>query len=97
MILRVSGARAVPIPYRPFPILAVLILATALSACGRRGPLEPPPRAAAPAASVLADEPEAAPAGEALPSLAPPVAAGDRVGRKPIVAPKRPFILDPLL
>ncbi len=86
-----------PIPFRPLPILAVLILATALSACGRRGPLEPPPRAVAPAANVIADEPEAAPAEDALPSLAPPVAPGERGGRKPIVAPKRPFILDSLL
>lgn len=34
-------------------VLALTVLSVALAGCGRKGPLEPPPRAAAPAATTL--------------------------------------------
>jgi hypothetical protein len=66
---------------------AVVLL---LSACGRRGALEPPPDPAAQNAPAAAQ-----PAEQTLPS---PVAtpSGTRT-RTPFERPKRPFVLDPLL
>ena len=61
----------------------------ALSACGRKGPLEPPPGAVVPKAAV--SDPEA-PAGAFAPGAAKP-----KKKRVPLVAPKDDFILDPIL
>jgi predicted small lipoprotein YifL len=64
----------------------------ALSACGRRGALEPPPDPAA--AQAQQGAPTAgAPAG-ALPS---PVGTPKRSSKQGFTIPKEPFILDPLL
>ncbi len=64
--------------------LAALV-AFGAAACGRIGPLEPPPDANAP--------PKPA-------ATTPEESAGSAIGKPkipPIVAPKQPFILDPLL
>ncbi|MBV8440446.1 MAG: hypothetical protein JO312_07775 [Hyphomicrobiales bacterium] len=60
----------------------VLLSAFLLAACGRYGPLEPPPEANAP--PKLAGNP-ANPVSFARPSI------------PPILPPQQPFILDPLL
>ena len=64
--------------------LAALV-AFGAAACGRIGPLEPPPDANAP--------PKPA-------ATTPEASAGSAIGKPkipPIVPPKQPFILDPLL
>ncbi len=102
MIQRILGARAVPIPSRPLLILAIALMATGLSACGRRGPLEPPPVASGGAPVVPAAQPQdeddadANSPMDAIPSVAPPPSQ-DRASRRGFTVPKRPFILDPLL
>ncbi len=71
-------------------------LAVGLSACGRRGPLEPPPGAADVAKpDKLSQEAESETPGvkTLTPSITP---AGSRKS-KPITAPDRPFILDKIL
>ena len=66
-------------------IVLIGLAAPALSGCGRKGPLEPPP-------DPSAKTPEAAPA-------ANPFGAPRRVKkiRTPINVPKDPFVLDPIL
>ena len=80
------------IPSLPAPLKALLLctlLALALAACGVRGPLEPPPN---PGAPTTAGDPAAAGAGR------PASPFGVSRGRRaPIVPPKEPFILDPIL
>lgn len=76
---------------RPLPRLAVVasLVALSLTGCGRRGALEAPPDASAPA-----PQQQAAPAGT-LPS---PIAAPQGGGSKrSYTIPKDRFILDPLL
>ena len=78
-------------------VLAVsALIALSLSACGRKGPLEPPPGAVDAKADKLSEQNESAnPTVKTLvPSIAP-VGSG-RKG-KPITAPKDDFILDPIL
>ena len=66
--------------------LAVLV-ALATAACGRIGPLEPPPDANAPAKPAASAAPGSV---EAIsPQLKPKI--------PPITPPNQPFILDPLL
>jgi predicted small lipoprotein YifL len=67
--------------------LAALV-ALGLAACGRYGPLEPPPDASAPAKPV-------APAANA--STADALNPQLKQKIPPIVPPNQPFILDPLL
>jgi predicted small lipoprotein YifL len=75
---------------------ALIGVAFALSACGRAGPLEPPPGpAVVPTSSTEPVQPDAQPG--------PPQGTTQKTGfdthGNPIAAPgpKRPFILDPLL
>ena len=66
----------------------VALIALAASSCGRIGPLEPPPDPNAPpkpAASASTDTTSLAGGGLAKPKI------------PPIVPPKQPFFLDPLL
>ncbi|KAA2236361.1 LPS translocon maturation chaperone LptM [Salinarimonas soli] len=78
-------------------------LLVALSACGRRGPLEPPPVAAVPAAApgTVAAQTQAEVAEEGpdtiLPSVSPTPPASSRQQKRGFTIPKDPFILDPLL
>lgn len=70
---------------------AVLALSAGTSACGRRGPLEPPPGSAQ--AKRAAEQAEAK-------SENPAAAVGVRPGNRrppPLERPKRDFVLDPLL
>jgi predicted small lipoprotein YifL len=74
-------------PRRRAAALAALA-ALGLTACGRYGPLEPPPDASAAAKPAAAAAP--ATSADALsPQLKPKI--------PPITAPNQPFILDPLL
>ena len=77
-----------PLPVSSKPALRTVVaalVALGLTACGRIGPLEPPPDANAPA-KPAATTPEAA----ASPAIGKPKIP-------PIVPPNQPFILDPLL
>ena len=78
----------------PRPLLrAALVglgLSLALGACGRRGPLEAPPNGRA----LPGDE--AARPGTEVPGAITPLGR-TRGSRQPIVPPKEPFILDPIL
>ena len=81
-----------------FVLSAVLACALALSACGRAGPLEPPPGpAAVPASKAQLTQPDGSPA----PGSAQDTAAksGFDSQGNPVATPsqKRSFILDPLL
>lgn len=85
-------------PARSSRVLVVTLgVALLLGACGRRGPLEPPPGAAA--------APEVTPSptsveNQSTPGSSPitiaPVGKGKTKGQ-PITAPKQKFFLDPLL
>jgi predicted small lipoprotein YifL len=63
----------------------VLAAAGALGACGRAGPLEPPPDAQATAKQAAKD------------TTNDPTVPHAHPKPKPIEAPKQPFFLDPLL
>ena len=76
----------------PFPARIVLIagaLVLSLSACGRRGALEPPPSGSAAAQAQQETEDEAT-----LPS---PVGTPRSTPSRGYTIPNKPFILDPLL
>jgi predicted small lipoprotein YifL len=87
----------------PKPSLSVIrvvalsaVLALSLVACGRKGPLEPPPGAVDPKADKLSEQNESAnPTVKTLVPSISPVGSG-RKG-KPITAPKDSFILDAIL
>lgn len=87
----------------PKPSLSVIrvvalsaVLALSLAACGRKGPLEPPPGAVDPKADKLSERNESAnPTVKTLVPSISPVGSG-RKG-KPITAPKDSFILDAIL
>jgi predicted small lipoprotein YifL len=66
--------------------LAVVCIAVSLAACGRIGPLEPPPNTTAAAAPAQAQTPD---------QTLNPQAAKPKI--PPIMPPNQPFILDPLL
>jgi predicted small lipoprotein YifL len=76
-----------PSPRRRAATLAALV-AFGLAACGRYGPLEPPPDASA-AAKPAAPAAPATSADALSPQVKPKI--------PPIVPPNQPFILDPLL
>ena len=68
---------------RALALVLVVGLALAASGCGRRGPLEPPPNATATPESSASSDTGGMPGAHHKPP--------------PIVAPKTPFVLDPLL
>jgi predicted small lipoprotein YifL len=87
----------------PFPpaaraFLLAGALVAALSACGRRGPLEPPGAqavgASVPAGTTVEPEEERRRAGATIGSPAP---GGRNPVRRGFTVPQQPFILDPLL
>jgi predicted small lipoprotein YifL len=91
------------VPYRSRLSLVLLAaLSVSLAACGRRGPPEPPPMALAPT-----EDPLAASEDERDPSFADQMPAPSIFSSGPaqspnkrsriIKAPKKPFILDPIL
>ena len=74
-------------------VLLAGLVALSLTACGRRGALEPPPGTTPNAVGQTATEDDSD--GTTLPS---PVGTPSRNrARLPITVPKEPFILDPLL
>jgi predicted small lipoprotein YifL len=83
----------------PLGLAVVAVAALSLSACGRKGPLDPPPSAA------ISQPPPAASRPSALTSAAPPtpeetgVKTGFDAQGNPVAAPgqKKNFFLDPLL
>jgi predicted small lipoprotein YifL len=85
--------------HRTIALAGSIAVALALSACGRAGPLEPPPGpAAAPAPTAQVIQPDV----PLTPSAAADAAAqktGFDAQGNPVATtgPKRPFILDPLL
>ena len=70
-------------------VLIAGLLVLGLSACGPRGPLEPPPGPSAPAAQEQATAPK--------PTLPSPVGTPRSAPRQGYTVPNKPFILDPLL
>ncbi len=70
-------------------VMVAALVVLSLSACGRRGALEPPPSASAPAA-----QPQSTVSDTALPS---PVGTPRSTPRQGYTIPNKPFILDPLL
>ena len=79
---------------RVLAVSALVVLS--LSACGRKGPLEPPPGAVDAKADKLSEQNESAnPTVKTLVPSISPVGSG-RKG-KPITAPKDSFVLDPIL
>ena len=76
-------------------LLVVGLLAVALGACGRRGPLEAPPNAAA--AIDLPDDQIGAKENDPSSLGSASVLAKPAKTNKAIVIPNKPFVLDPLL
>ncbi|MBM6582504.1 lipoprotein [Microvirga sp. BT689] len=74
----------------PRIVLVAGLLALSLSACGRRGALEPPPSASAQAQA----QQESTVGASTLPS---PVGTPRSAPRQGYTIPNKPFILDPLL
>lgn len=72
--------------WRRLAVVGALVAALGLSACGRKGPLDPPPYAGAP------DNLQAAPAGTASPG-----ATVDNQGRPSSPGSNRTFFLDGLI
>lgn len=68
--------------------LVATALVLALAACGRRGPLEPPPDPSAPKQQKADDSEQ---------SLLPTASPTGRKKAKGYTVPNQPFILDPLL
>jgi predicted small lipoprotein YifL len=89
-----------PVPKTTSPAvrlaLVAAVLCLGLAACGRKGPLEPPPGAAEQAKpDNLSEKAETSTPG--VKTLAPSISpVGSRRG-KPITAPAETFILDPIL
>ncbi len=75
---------------RRFPsvFLALGIIALTAAACGRAGPLEPPP---------TGNEQENTEAQNQNGAMMTPVATSQKQSKRPITVPDRPFFLDPLL
>jgi predicted small lipoprotein YifL len=88
-----------PVPSAGAPLRALRlvllggVVVLALSACGRKGPLEPPPGAANVADNPLEEKEETFGPKPLVPSISP---VGSKKG-KPITAPKQPFFLDSIL
>lgn len=74
------------------PLLVAGLVILSLSACGRRGALEPPPDASAPAAET---QQQATTSDATLPSPVGTPRSGS--ARRGYTVPDKPFILDPLL
>ncbi len=75
-------------------VLVVGLLGLALAACGRRGPLEPPPNAKN--AIDLPDQQTGAVENTFNSTEASPLGKAPKRNR-PIEVPEKPFVLDPLL
>ena len=73
------------LPTRALSLVLIVGLALVASGCGRRGPLEPPPNASA------TPTPTPSPTGDA------DVLGAQHHKAQPIVPPKTPFVLDPIL
>ena len=86
----------------PLALAVIVVAALGLSACGRKGPLDPPPSAAIPTGPVASSAPGgySAPAGGTGGTPAETSAKTGFDARGNAVAPpgpNQPFILDPLL
>jgi predicted small lipoprotein YifL len=78
-----------------FAVLGALMAALVLAACGRKGPLDPPPIAAAPPAQGAAPAAQAvAPQSEAPASQSAASAAGKTTGLKTQTASKGPQVFN---
>ena len=76
-------------------LLVVALLGVALGACGRKGPLEPPPNATG--ALDLPDNQVGAQATETPEIGSASVLAKPAKANRAITVPNKPFILDPLM
>ena len=76
-------------------LLVVGLMAVALGACGRKGPLEPPP--AATGAIDLPDKQIGAQANDVSDYGSASVLAKPAKANRAIVVPEKPFLLDPLM
>jgi len=91
------GVHVKPSVWSRIALLAVLTGALGLGACGRKGPLDPPPSAALPAPAVA---PAAAPGMTGYvpaPAIGAPGTVAPAAAAPPPAAPQKTFILDPLL
>lgn len=89
---------SVSLASRSLALVLGAVLLVSLGACGRKGPLEPPPGAVNAKPDPL-EQPDADPnaARTIAPSISPVASGNQKAKGKPITAPKEPFILDPLL
>ena len=75
-------------------VILLSMVALALAGCGRKGPLDLPPTASGPTASVAPEDPQATSATK--PSLFDP-SYGTNASPSAARGKKQPFVLDPLL
>jgi predicted small lipoprotein YifL len=85
-------------------LAVILVAALGLAACGRKGPLDPPPSAAIPPGPVASSAPPGLPGYSATPPApGSPAETSAKTGfdarGNPVAppGPNQPFILDPLL
>ena len=79
-----------------FAAIGVLLAALGLSACGRKGPLDPPPSAAVPGQSSLQPDP-VDPTQPGRPAPLVGVTADGKAVAPPPTGRRQPFILDRLV
>ena len=76
------------------PVLVAGLLALCLAACGRRGPLEPPPNASS---AIELPDAQTGAAETSFGEVSPLDRNSGRGRNRVIPVPERPFVLDPLL
>jgi predicted small lipoprotein YifL len=83
------------VPHLPLkPVLVAGLLALSLAACGRKGPLEPPPNAGA---AIELPDAQTGAAETSFGEVSPLSRSGGRGRDRVIPVPDKPFVLDPLL
>ena len=82
-------------PHLPLkPVLVAGLLALALAACGRKGPLEPPPNATS---AIELPDAQTGATETSFGEVSPLSRSSGRGRNRAIPVPEKPFVLDPLL